>query len=279
MDLNKTAYIAFLDAKSAFDVVSHDSLLRKLFNIGIEGKCWSLINSLHREAISSVKWNGLISRSFRIDQGVRQGGIISTDLYKLYGNKLLCRVDNAGFGASIGGVRRAARACADDVTMMSDSKEELQRVLYMEYGHSTLEHYVLQPLKSVVLVVKPTKAKLKTSDSNFAWALGGVGMPQVKKTAHMGMTRTGVLSGVETNIQKARRSLYSLMPAGLHGENSLDPKSAIHVFQLYVLPVLLYGFEVAVPTKHNLESKKISNDQELIQSDPISRPQNQKGNN
>ena len=29
----------------------------------------------------------------------------------------------------------------------------------------------------------------------------------------------------------------------------------------------------------NLESKKISNDQELIQSDPISCPQNQKGNN
>ena len=27
------------------------------------------------------------------------------------------------------------------------------------------------------------------------------------------------------------------------------------------------------------QSKKISNDQELIQSDPISSPQNQKGNN
>ena len=29
----------------------------------------------------------------------------------------------------------------------------------------------------------------------------------------------------------------------------------------------------------NIKSKKISNDQELIQSDPISCPQNQKGNN
>ena len=29
----------------------------------------------------------------------------------------------------------------------------------------------------------------------------------------------------------------------------------------------------------SMESKKISNDQELIQSDPISCPQNQKGNN
>ena len=29
----------------------------------------------------------------------------------------------------------------------------------------------------------------------------------------------------------------------------------------------------------SVESKKISNDQELLQSDPISCPQNQKGNN
>ena len=46
-DMNKTTYIAFLDDKSAFDIVLHDILLRKLFNIGIEGKCWSLINSTH----------------------------------------------------------------------------------------------------------------------------------------------------------------------------------------------------------------------------------------
>ena len=36
-DLRKPVYIAFLDAKSAFDVVSHDSLLRKLFHAGVEG--------------------------------------------------------------------------------------------------------------------------------------------------------------------------------------------------------------------------------------------------
>ena len=37
--------------------------------------------------------------------------------------------------------------------------------------------------------------------------------------------------------------------------------------------------EQRVANQENIESKKISNDQELIQSDPISCPQNQKGNN
>ena len=37
------------------------------------------------------------------------------------------------------------------------------------------------------------------------------------------------------------------------------------------------GLVTTVQVLHLLESKKISNDQELIQSDPISCPQNQKG--
>ena len=39
------------------------------------------------------------------------------------------------------------------------------------------------------------------------------------------------------------------------------------------LAALVLGFY------RSMKSKKISNDQELIQSDPISCPQNQKGNN
>ena len=42
------------------------------------------------------------------------------------------------------------------------------------------------------------------------------------------------------------------------------------------LHLLFYGKEIL---QYHRQSKKISNDQELIQSDPISCPQNQKGNN
>ena len=128
-DLNKTAYVAFLDAKSAFDVVSHDSLLRKLYNIGVEGKSWSMIHSLYQEAVSSVKWNGLLSDQFKVDQGVRQGGILSADFYKLYANNALLRVERSGLGASIGTVFCGAPMCADDVLFITDEPDELQLML------------------------------------------------------------------------------------------------------------------------------------------------------
>ena len=48
----------------------------------------------------------------------------------------------------------------------------------------------------------------------------------------------------------------------------------------YIPPLLPKRLKhYAYNPEDQLQSKKISNDQELIQSDPISCPQNQKGNN
>lgn len=37
------------------------------------------------------------------------------------------------------------------------------------------------------------------------------------------------------------------MPAGLHDENGLDPETSLHLYQIYVIPILLYGLEVVLP--------------------------------
>ena len=92
--------IALLDAKAAFGVVSHASLMRKLYIAGIEGDLWSVINSLQHNAISSVKWEGDFSEAFHITQGVRQGVILSADMYKLYIDSLLDRIEHSGIGGA-----------------------------------------------------------------------------------------------------------------------------------------------------------------------------------
>ena len=247
-DSQSPAYIAFLDARSAFDVVSHRSLMRKLFNIGIEGNMWTLINSLHQDAKSAVKWQGEISEQFRVDQGVRQGGILSTDLYKVYNDSLLDRLTIAENATKIGPIVCVAPTCADDCAIGADSPGILQSLLDIGVDHSKMERFILQPVKSVVLEIlnKLRKSKVKSSNS---WDLDGVKMPTVDKTMHVGICRSADTdeTAVAENIKKARRTMYSLMSAGLHGENGLDPETSLHLYQIYVLPVLLYGMEVVFP--------------------------------
>ena len=40
LDQRQTLYVTFLDASKAFDVVWHESMLNKLYDLGITGKLW-----------------------------------------------------------------------------------------------------------------------------------------------------------------------------------------------------------------------------------------------
>ena len=71
-DLGEPLKLVTLDACKAFDVVWQDSLLRKIYNVGIQGSLWICLKNLYRGAFSTVKWQGQVSEPFK--QGVRQGG-------------------------------------------------------------------------------------------------------------------------------------------------------------------------------------------------------------
>ena len=63
-DQKKPFIMVLLDAKSAFDVVNHRNIMRRLYHCGIQDAHWSLINSLHTNATTSVKWSGEVSKPY-----------------------------------------------------------------------------------------------------------------------------------------------------------------------------------------------------------------------
>ncbi|XP_033758385.1 uncharacterized protein LOC117340732 [Pecten maximus] len=154
---NPTAYECLI--QHAFDVVPHNSLNRKLFNSGVNGALWLLIRDLHQEATSCIKRDGVTSNPFSVLQGVRQGGVLSTELYKTFINDLLERLNISGLGTKVGYLRIPAPTCADDVALIAESKEELAILINMAVDYSNREHYVLQPTKSVVMQVASSNRK------------------------------------------------------------------------------------------------------------------------
>jgi hypothetical protein len=72
--------LVLLDAKSAFDLVVLKMLLKKVYLTGINPASWSLIDDLHHNTKTCIKWMNELSEEFPIFQGVKQGGILSADL-------------------------------------------------------------------------------------------------------------------------------------------------------------------------------------------------------
>lgn len=76
-----STYIVFLDAETAFDVLSHTNIMHKLSPTGIEDIHWDLTNSLHSNAETVIKNRTECFLSFEVLQGVMLGALLSTDMY------------------------------------------------------------------------------------------------------------------------------------------------------------------------------------------------------
>ena len=85
-----------------------------------------------------VKWQNLMSRPFSIKQGVRQGGVLSTEHCKRYNNPLLIKLETNFKGAKIGNICIPHTACADDVALLSHSKSDMLQIV----GSFSYTHYM-----------------------------------------------------------------------------------------------------------------------------------------
>jgi uncharacterized membrane-anchored protein len=71
--------------------------------------------------------------------GVRQEGILSTDLYKLYINPLLDRLQDVGIGLKIGNINVNNTGCADDIALLSTQLSDAQIMVNMALDFANLE--------------------------------------------------------------------------------------------------------------------------------------------
>ncbi|XP_072050035.1 uncharacterized protein [Amphiura filiformis] len=144
--------------------------------------------TLVRGASSQVKWKGNLSDPFELFQGVHQGRVTSTELYKCYVDPLLHRLEEKRYGTRIGPYYVGAPTCADDILLASNSMTELQDMLDEAVLYSQKERYILHPQKSVII---PVKSKLPFSFwSDFApWCMNDEVVEVAESSKHLGVER------------------------------------------------------------------------------------------
>jgi hypothetical protein len=94
-----------------------------------------------RNATTKIKWKREFSEEFKIEQGVRQCGTLSADLYKIYVNQLLDILDCAGVGANIGSIKCCAPTCADDIVLTGSNPQDIQAMINIAYNNEKDIHY------------------------------------------------------------------------------------------------------------------------------------------
>ena len=133
-----------MDSHKAFYVAHHTILLDKLAQKRVHKDIWLIVKYLYQGLTSKVKWCG---------EGVRQGGILSTHLYKVFIDDFLEILQNKRLGFRIGTVYMASPACCDGVAFLTKFKDELQIMFSEAKGYSGKNRYEIHPTKTNVVVV------------------------------------------------------------------------------------------------------------------------------
>ncbi|VDH93282.1 Hypothetical predicted protein [Mytilus galloprovincialis] len=177
-------------------------------------------------------------------EGVRQGGILSPFLYKVYVNNLLEDLKSHSLGLKIGTNYVGCPTCADDIAFLSNNHQELQCMLSVATHHARQSRVTINPTKTKAVILNKPK---KISKSDLNWTLGNTLVYPSEDTTHLGLIRAELKENnlnIDARISIARRTLYSLMNTGLHGTNGLNPQTSYKIYQSYVIPRLLYGMEI-----------------------------------
>ena len=235
-----------MDASKAFDVVDHQGMLNAIYEQGVHGRLWSIFDDMYTDVTSQVKWNGDMSRLLTETQGIRQGGLSSTTLFKSWANKLLNRYSIHPSAMKIGADSAGALMCADDLVIAGKSVHDTQVLINEAQLDAAEERYLFSSTKTKA-IAPSIKVASQTPDANLC--LNRKNLEVTQQETHLGIVRTRNLKNtptIQNRISSARRTAYSLMGAGLHGLNGINPKTSKQLWDLYVTPTLLHGVESLV---------------------------------
>ena len=118
-------------------------------------------------------------------QGVKQGGILSTNFCKTYTDPHLNLLRSKRLGFCHGTVYVGGPTVADDLAYLTKFEDKFQLMLYEADGYSGQNRYQIHPVKTEVVSLS------NASNEDLKWTFGENVLTLSDKTVHLGLTRAG----------------------------------------------------------------------------------------
>ena len=237
-----TVYMCLYDLHKAFDSIEYPVLLKRLYDLGVNGKCWRIIRSWYENASCKVKLEeGVLSESYSIGRGVKQGSVLSPALFLLVMDPLLSRLQSSGMGLSINNFYAGGFLHADDIRTAATSPESVEDQVTMVNIFAKDNFLQLNINKCEIIPFSHTNKSGQQPHCEVDGSIIPV-RPEAKCLGYWWRNDLFASKSVSENIGKARRSFFLYGSIGAF-QGDRNPLSTRSIIETCTLPVLLSGCE------------------------------------
>ena len=190
-----------MDMTKAFDLTLHSLLFRKMIAAGFPVIFVRLFIFIYVQQVANVRWNGEVSSTFPMTNGVRQGAVLSAIAYCFYCENLFALLKQRRTGCWVLGRYHGIFGYSDDNWLLAPSLNALQDMLL------TCEEYAASHNLKFSTDPNPTKCKtklmafLKKPSDLPSLKLCGNPLPWVTKLKHLGNTISNQLDGNQLDVK------------------------------------------------------------------------------
>jgi hypothetical protein len=162
-------FACFVDFNKAFDNVDYWLLFCKMLDMWDDSKYHSftlLLANWYNNQFAFVRWHNVQSEHFKVFNGVRQGGILSPLLFRLYVRELICKITDLRVGCNLGGFMINLLCYADDMVLIAPSWRALQYLITCLHL-SAADIYMSFNIKKTVCMIFNPRCRRKIICSDF----------------------------------------------------------------------------------------------------------------
>ena len=235
----KKLFAVFIDFKKAYDTVDRNILMKRLKQLGINGIYLRNIFGMYAKTEYCIKLKRGYTCPIDSNLGLKQGCPLSPMLFNLYIDDIDKVFDDTCDPITIQTEKLSHFLYADDLVILSQSKEGLQKCLNRVFEFSESKHLTISATKSKTMVFNTSGKFIKE-----LFTLNGKALEPVQSFCYLGFDvkcSGNVTHAMHILNDKGNKALKPLLTA--IRRFNIPFKTSIRLFHTFISPILLYNAE------------------------------------
>ena len=245
-----TVNLCALDVSKAFDKMNHCGVFVKLMKRGLPVNLLSVLEDWFSKCFTCVKWNTVHSDMFKLNCGVRQGGVLSPYLFSVYIDDIIETVAKQQIGCVYRSFVVSIILYADDILLLAPSIDSLQKLVNLCQLELSSLDLAINVKKSVCIRIGPRF----NAPCYSITTIDGAILQWVDTVRYLGVyivrsrTFKCCLNNAKQSFYRAFNSIYGKVGRSASEEVTLS------LIKAKCIPCLIYGLDACPITSTEANS-------------------------